>query len=259
MHHASSGDELWTSLLLKVDELKSSENCACNSLTTSQMQLPTLTKLRLLSFNKRKPRWWKLVAPNEKTSSFWGPQFWGETFWNSNHWIGATDCKRQTCGVQIIHEIRRLESLGQRVHHTLCVTFTHWSKQAPWNHKTWPLLSRHYGYPRTIEDNYSPVISSRYFPLQFWTIRCRFQQSRCVFMAPKEDYCPGKVSGLEQYMSMNCQKRCCLQVQRILTERWPHLRLKRGSPQKNGIWKVLRPQKCWKLHVPSVSLYKNCI
>jgi hypothetical protein len=82
--------------------------------------------------------------------------------------------------VQIIHEIRRLESLGQRVHHTLCVTFTHWNKQAPWNHQTWPLLSRHYGYPKTIEDNYSPVISSRYFPLQFWTTRCRFQQSRCV-------------------------------------------------------------------------------
>ena len=32
------------------------------------------------------------------------------------------------------------------------------------------------------------------------------------FAAPKEDYCPGKVSGLEQYMSMNCQKRCCLQA-----------------------------------------------
>ncbi|CAL1154566.1 unnamed protein product [Cladocopium goreaui] len=30
----------------------------------------------------------------------------------------------------------------------------------------------------------------------------------CQFL---EDYCPGKVSGLEQYMSMNCQKRCCLQ------------------------------------------------
>ncbi len=29
-------------------------------------------------------------------------------------------------------------------------------------------------------------------------------------MAPKEDYCPGKVTGLEQYMSTNCRKRCCL-------------------------------------------------
>ena len=41
------------------------------------------------------------------------------------------------------------------------------------------------------------------------------------FTAPKEDYCPGKVSGLEQYMSINCQKRCCLQVgpEKNLTKR----------------------------------------
>ena len=26
----------------------------------------------------------------------------------------------------------------------------------------------------------------------------------------KEDYCPGKVTGLEQYMSTNCRRRCCL-------------------------------------------------
>lgn len=90
--------------------------------------------------------------------------------------------RRQTPNMRCANHSRNqaVGSLGQGVHHTLCVTFTHWNKQAPWNHKTWPLLSRHYGYPRMIEDNYFPVISSRYFPLQFWTTRCRFQQSRCV-------------------------------------------------------------------------------